>query len=180
MKTCTKCGVIKPLDEFHKSSRNKCGRISACAICINNANRIEYKKHPEKMRERRRKWYKENARKSCARFAEYRRTVHGRAVGLVGHARSRAKNKNITFKLTKSWVEERLEHGVCERTGLKFDITGEERNAFTPSIDQIIPSAGYTPENCQVVVFGYNALKCDFTHEDAMVIARALVKKELE
>lgn len=35
MKKCSKCGEIKPLEEYHKDKRATDGRRSACAKCIN-------------------------------------------------------------------------------------------------------------------------------------------------
>ena len=35
MRTCTKCGVTKPLDEFHKSKTGKDGVQSRCKECRN-------------------------------------------------------------------------------------------------------------------------------------------------
>lgn len=39
MKTCTKCGIEKPLSEFHNSARAKDGKFSACKACRNGASR---------------------------------------------------------------------------------------------------------------------------------------------
>jgi hypothetical protein len=35
MKKCTRCGVTKPLDQFHRQQRGLLGRSSACKICRN-------------------------------------------------------------------------------------------------------------------------------------------------
>ena len=51
MKTCTKCLVLKPLEEFHRSSRAKDGRQSWCKECANSAVRLSAKKNPEPGRE---------------------------------------------------------------------------------------------------------------------------------
>lgn len=34
MKACTRCGQIRPLDEFEKDKRHKDGRGSRCRVCI--------------------------------------------------------------------------------------------------------------------------------------------------
>lgn len=39
MKTCTKCGIEKPLSEFHNCSSRKDGKFSACKVCRNGYNR---------------------------------------------------------------------------------------------------------------------------------------------
>lgn len=41
-KICSKCGVEKPLEHFHKNKRTKDGRVSACAVCINKKTREDY------------------------------------------------------------------------------------------------------------------------------------------
>ena len=42
-KTCTKCGQIKNLDEFHNSKSHKSGKKSACKLC-NTAAAVAYQK----------------------------------------------------------------------------------------------------------------------------------------
>ena len=48
MKTCTKCGVTKPLFEFYDNKAAKSGKFSACRKCckiyriLNKARKIEY------------------------------------------------------------------------------------------------------------------------------------------
>lgn len=65
----------------------------------------------------------------------------------------------MRFDLTRAWVQERLDRGVCEATGIPFelDVVGQ-RNAhpFAPSIDRRDFSLGYTMDNCQVVVYIHN------------------------
>ena len=56
MKTCTKCGETKPLEEFgvHKLMRD--GLRNHCKICHCTAVKAAYAKDPEKVRERARAW----------------------------------------------------------------------------------------------------------------------------
>lgn len=42
MKACTRCGVTKPLDGFWRDRRAADGRSSACAQCLNAAQRIRH------------------------------------------------------------------------------------------------------------------------------------------
>lgn len=71
-KTCTKCGVCKPLDEFRKDARAKNGRATSCKTCHNavckkwlDANKEKSKlaiadwnrRNPEKLKEYRRNRY---------------------------------------------------------------------------------------------------------------------------
>lgn len=105
---------------------------------------------------------------------EYRATV------LFNGAKQRANKKNIPFDLTLSWVKEKLETGVCEVTKLKFVLTkynegSSKTNPYAPSIDQIKPSAGYTKDNCRMVINSYNKFKSDYSDEEVLKIAKAVV-----
>jgi hypothetical protein len=44
MKTCTKCGVEKPLDEFYRSRDSRDGRRPDCAACVRERH-ATYPKH---------------------------------------------------------------------------------------------------------------------------------------
>lgn len=47
MKTCTKCGVEKPLEGFYKEKKAKDGRTSQCSVCLAEKSRRRYKNNPE-------------------------------------------------------------------------------------------------------------------------------------
>lgn len=53
-KTCTKCGEIKPLSEFHRRRQSADGRQSQCAECvrsyINERNAVLRSADPERFR----------------------------------------------------------------------------------------------------------------------------------
>ena len=64
MKTCKKCGIEKPLDEFHKKKLGKNGRMAQCRQCYNMKRRASYTPPSADEREKRneygRQWYKSN------------------------------------------------------------------------------------------------------------------------
>lgn len=47
MKKCPKCGVEKPLSEYHKDKNSKDGRSRACAVCATNQSKEWYRKNPQ-------------------------------------------------------------------------------------------------------------------------------------
>jgi hypothetical protein len=49
------------------------------------------------------------------------------------------------------------------------------RSPFSPSIDRIIPTLGYTKGNCRFILHALNALKGSGTDEQALAIAGAFV-----
>lgn len=55
-KRCTKCGVVKSLDEFYRNKSRRDGRSSRCKSCSGEESRNYYAAHPEKVRERDRKY----------------------------------------------------------------------------------------------------------------------------
>jgi hypothetical protein len=94
------------------------------------------------------------------------------ALKLFDAAKQRAEQKGIEFTLRAGWIREKIIAGVCEKTGITFDLEGVYRNGrrqnpWSPSIDRIVPGGPYSPENCQIVVWEYNSQK-NISSEEAM------------
>ena len=105
-----------------------------------------------------------------------RNTPRIRASGLLSGAKKRAQKAGLEFSLDLDWVAERVGRGVCEASGLPFNlVTG--RDPFAPSLDRIDPTKGYIKDNVQVVVWCYNSAKGIGTHQDVMKLAKALAVK---
>lgn len=74
----------------------------------------------------------------------------------------------------------------CPILGLQLDYDGTGTGAFcrtdsSPSLDQIVPSKGYTADNVQVISWRANRIKNDSTPEELMKIAQymdQLTKKD--
>lgn len=131
MKSCTKCGLTLELARFYRSQHGMMGRASECKACFRGRT---------------------NAR--------YRNSPRARAKVLCQHARQRAEKKGLAFTLDIAWVADAIEAGQCQATGIPFDLSlVGARNLYGPSLDRVSPDEGYTKENTQVVLFGYNACK---------------------
>jgi len=68
--------------------------------------------------------------------------------------------------LDEKWIQERLDKGVCEVTGIPFEYfeygttkPGFNYNPFGPSVDKINPDEGYKKSNCRLVCWAYNRAK---------------------
>ena len=59
-KTCTKCGAVKPLDDFNRKKGRVDGRRSRCKECMREYLRRSYEESRGKQRERRHRYYEEN------------------------------------------------------------------------------------------------------------------------
>lgn len=104
-------------------------------------------------------------------------TIVHRASALVRKAKLRASWTGQPFALSTEWAADRLTHGLCEVTGLPFELNEGTRGAFSPSIDRARPELGYTAENSRMVVWIYNSAKGDGTHSDVLRMAFALVQR---
>lgn len=83
------------------------------------------------------------------------------------------------FDLTKEWIAEKLIAGSCEVTGITFDLNRDGRGngykkSFAPSLDRTNCELGYTQDNVKIVVWAYNGAKGTGSHEEVMLLAKAL------
>lgn len=105
--------------------------------------------------------------------------LENRASCLLKRAKHYAKKRKEPFDLTHEWIQERLDTGVCEVTGLPFTIASGPRSPWTPSLDQINPREGYTQKNCRVVVWIYNTAKQNWSDAEVRQLAEALTYQNL-
>ena len=63
MKTCKKCGELKPLESFYKAKNCADGHNGSCKICRASQNAAWANANPEKASARDRKWKKANPEK---------------------------------------------------------------------------------------------------------------------
>lgn len=122
-------------------------------------------------------WRAKRAAINSAAQKKHYAKPENRADRIYRACRARAEKKGIEFALTVEWIAERIRAGVCEATGLPIRLDGVGRGPWSPSVDRVDSTKGYTPDNCQVTVWAFNAAKSDFTMDDLMAVARALVAR---
>jgi hypothetical protein len=73
-------------------------------------------------------------------------------------ARENAKQKNRIYDLEPEYIRGLLEKQRyrCAVTHIELYLTGERRCPWAPSLDQIMPGAGYTENNVRVVAMIVN------------------------
>jgi len=163
---CSKCGQTKPISGFspHKSGIGD-GYHGWCKVCRSEAE-----------------WFRRNnPRLIEAHKNKYERNHAYRARTVLRNVSKRCRREGIAFDLDDEWLVARLAAGVCEVTGLRFDMSlashGKSkvrRNPMTPSIDRIIPADGYVKTNCRVVVYALNAAMSEWGLETFLPIAEAI------
>lgn len=160
-KRCSKCRIVQPIEQFSPSRSTADGRNGWCKKCKRERER-EKRYDPEVIR---------------ARTIRYETDLAYRATRIVRACSKRSKQYGLQFDLDTEWLLPKLKAGTCELTGLRFDVTMNNRrpNARTPSIDRIDPKLGYVKSNCRVVLFAINAALNEWGLEEFLPIAEALV-----
>lgn len=153
MKRCTTCNTLRPLSEYHKRKSSRDGHSPGCKSC--------------------KKKYNAN-RNACSKVREN---------NAFNEAKNRAEKKGNPFTITQAWYNLRLAEGHCALTGMAFDRTKAATGKsapFAPSLDQIIPNEGYTPENTRMVCWCVNTALSDWPDEvfDRMCAARVAFKHQ--
>ncbi len=113
----------------------------------------------------------------------YRRTPQGMIRETMTRLRRSARTRGLEFTLSEEWIRQKLSQGRCEQTGIAFAMNDDEtrhRSPWTFSIDRMDPSKGYIPENCQAVVWMYNAAKSEGSDADVIRMAKALLGLTVE
>lgn len=145
--TCPKCGGTRT---WRVDNRSRKPWRRYCQTCINN-----------------------KALRHIAKKNSERSPAEKKAHSIVSGARERAKARGLAFDLEEARIAEIIDWGFCEATGIGFG-TYKERRMLSPSLDRIDPKKGYTHDNVRVVCMLYNCAKGTGTHEDVMLLVKAL------
>lgn len=166
-----------PNNEINEVNNNK----YVCVVCgsehIHNKKRLLCKKcYNHEYNTTRR-----NKQAEKVRMAKYR--AENFEMWIVTRFKSKAKKEGRDFDLDPAWVKNELARGNCAVTGMPFKLpkynpgqTGK-RGQWTPSIDRIDNSKGYTKSNCRMVVWMYNLAKNNYTDNDIVKMSIALATK---
>lgn len=117
------------------------------------------------------KQLKRNAEKATSDIKAYRIQL------LYSNAKSRAKDKNIEFNLTREWITEQMKDDKCAVSGESFIYTPYKSaayNPYAPSLDRIDSSKGYTTDNVQVVLVSINTFKMQGSDENVIELANKI------
>lgn len=124
MKTCSRCGVEKPLDDFAKSAAKKDGRTYSCKACIEKGRKERLAADPERvklLRERDAARKREKSAEIYRRIKERKEIDAEYAERLKGYAQKYAEKNR----------EKELKRGREYRLNITADADArEERNAY--------------------------------------------------
>lgn len=107
--------------------------------------------------------------------------TRGRAGYLYRSAVIRAKKKGLPCTITKLWITQALDAGVCQLSGIPFDLTPTKAshfNPYSPSIDRIDSSKGYTFKNSRVILTALNVALSEYGLDTYLTIAKKVISKQ--
>jgi hypothetical protein len=122
-----------------------------------------------------------NARKTERKnyIIKYTLDPVNRAKYIWSRTRDKAKSRKIGFYITVDDIIPALKRGVCDMTGLLFNLNrpnvGSSTHPYAPSIDRINSNKDYTKDNIRVVLWAVNAATNQFTDEEMLPILKAMV-----
>ena len=94
---------------------------------------------------------------------------------MLSAIRCRATRDGLAFELTEEWYTERYQRG-CSVTSIPFD-PPQSGTPWVAHVDRIVPNLGYTISNCRLVCACFNVAKKNWTDNDVLIMARALVEQ---
>ena len=153
VRKCNKCGIKKPSSDF-SAEKGRRPRAS-CKACKNLQTASRRKENYSTDR------------------------ISKRGMVLVSAARYRARKAGIPFNLEQSDISARIQAGVCELTGIPFDLT-KPKAWNCPSLDQIAPGAGYTKDNVRVVLYSANVMSHNWGPNLILKVAESIKTQRRE
>lgn len=94
-----------------------------------------------------------------------------RRYGMFHNAKSRANKKGLPFTIK---IEDIIIPEVCPLLNIPLVSTSDCNDPRNPSLDQIVPGKGYTPDNIQVISYRANALKWNASVEELEILIKNL------
>ena len=123
-----------------------------------------------------------NSSASKAAKEKYRLKANGRSYHMLYNCKKRSEKLGLKFDLTKEWLMEKLNKGVCEITNEPFDFSLPKStsyyNPYAPSVDKIDPKKGYTKDNCRIVLIAINFGMNEWGLETYLKIAKKALKNQ--
>ncbi len=165
-KWCSGCDQWVPFDCFNRNN-TQCP-LGLAYICRDCQTARYAKRTPER----------KAAAKVASRNEYVRKRQNKRWLVVLSKAEIRAKRKGLLFSLRQEDIQPQLDAGVCEVTGVPFDMKSSARQWNTPSLDRIDSSKGYVKSNVRMVCWAVNAMAGEWGIEKAIELAGLIKAKQ--
>jgi len=114
-KVCTKCGVEKSLDDFHKHPRGKYGKSPSCKICNNKKSRAWHAKNKEKATQYNRDWREKN-KERFRETSRLQKLKYNYGLSPEEYKQLQIRQCN-TCPICHEWLDENVVVDHCHETG---------------------------------------------------------------
>ncbi len=101
------------------------------------------------------------------------RKADDRRYKMFHNAQHRAKKKGIPFTIT---IDDIIIPERCPLLNIELVSSSDKNDPRNPSLDQIVPGKGYTPDNIQVISYRANVLKWDASLQELQTLVENLQK----
>jgi 5-methylcytosine-specific restriction endonuclease McrA len=165
MKTCSQCGLSKPLTEFYRRSLSKDGLRSDCKDCAHVRSRRWYEENTEKHREQGRRWVAANHEKRLAVAAKYRDATREACRERIAawakrnpSKRAEAQERRRSLKLGAE-VSPIDRDAIIARDGARCHFCGKRCRPSELHLDHLVPlsrGGAHAPENVAVACAACN------------------------
>lgn len=171
-RTCTKCGIEKPITEYHRDKRGPGGRRRQCKPCRCDQTMDWWYENQERQLKRHRVYVDEN--RDRVREIDLERYYRNRddrldlALSVTHARRARAVGADFDFDVTRAALRDR-DGDLCHYCGTDMDFTREDRRIrkAKATIEHVVPisaGGGHTFDNAVLACWGCNS---DKRSEDA-------------
>ena len=162
-KICKKCGIEKPVEEFHKKLD---GSSAWCKECSQERDRKWYAENKESVRARQKASYPKYAKKQMKQMKQHLKDNPEK--GLLRLAKQRCKKSGVICTITEKDI---VIPEFCPILGLKLEFGEMDNRNNSPSLDRITPELGYVPGNVAVISYRANRIKNEGLAEEHRLIA---------
>ena len=111
-----------------------------------------------------------------ARAARDRARKRNRARFMLLIIKAACNREGIEFNLTEEWLRPKLDLGVCELSGIPFDMEGK-LTQNCPTIDRIISDKGYTANNCRLILWSINRALKNYGDQYFLNVVEKILRK---
>lgn len=185
MRFCGKCQTAKPDENFSPTAK-------WCKPCRNDYSRKHYEENKDRIRTYQNGWrdangdlhrgynakyrsaHPEKAAESTRKWTE-KNPVRRFAAQSLNFKRHSGHIVNITINdVVQMWDDQ---HGLCALSGIPMKSSKGGTSFDSPTLDRIVPSLGYNPNNVRLLCYAVNAGRGTLTDEAFVEVCRAVIAR---
>jgi hypothetical protein len=166
-KKCASCNEVKTSENFYKNSQLKSGLHSYCKTCMRIKNQENgYALKAARIRNKRKK-EDPKYRKQVNKLKRESRARNYKTV-LFKSAQIRANKKGIEFSIIKKDI---IIPEICPILKKPLKVGNKNNYSFSPSLDRLDNTKGYTKDNTIVISIKANRIKNSATLQELKLFA---------